>query len=62
VTPRLSHEHHASSGEAESGSPSCSKTVTEWPCRANIIAVDSPITPPPNTTIVDIFVQSKEAA
>jgi hypothetical protein len=32
----------------------CSKTVTEWPCRASIIATESPMTPPPSTRIVDI--------
>jgi hypothetical protein len=37
-----------------SGSLSCSKTVTEWPCRASIIATESPMTPPPSTRIVDI--------
>jgi hypothetical protein len=28
--------------------------VTSWLCRASIIAIESPITPPPRTRIVDI--------
>ena len=51
LTPLRSQPFHASSADSGGGAASRSSTVTSWPSRASNIALVSPPTPPPITTI-----------